>query len=108
MFRILALFIVAVVLSLAVFAQNFDFNSKIQNTTDSNGMCTGGACSINSVNNNPILQHNSNMYGQSTGLSPQTTGATESRGGIGGTPFTYDFNCQFGNCIGEPSGSYKP
>ena len=105
MFRIIALFFVAVMLGLVVSAQSFDFN---QNSSNSNGMCAGGACSIDTVRNNPILQHDSNQYGQSTGLSPQTTGARESRGGIGGTPFTYDFNCQFGNCIGEPTGSYKP
>lgn len=105
MFRIIALFVVAVMLGLVVSAQSFEFN---QNSNSSNGMCAGGACSIDAVRNNPILQHDSNQYGQSTGLSPQTTGATESRGGIGGTPYTYDFNCQFGNCIGEPTGSYKP
>lgn len=112
MFRILLLFVIACALSLVVFAQNYDLNNSFGpsvNTNQNSGMCTGGACSINSVNTSPILQHENNQYGQSTGLTPQKTGATESKGGIGGgTPFTYDFNCQFGNCIGEPTGSYKP
>lgn len=106
MFRILGLFFIAVMLGLVVSAQSFDFNP---NSNSSNGTCAGGACSIDAVKNNTILQHDSNQFGQSSGLSPQTTGATESKGGIGGgTPFTYDFNCQFGNCIGGPTGSYKP
>ena len=34
---------------------------------------------------------------------------SHNRGGLNkNSNFTFDFNCQFGSCLPDPSGSYKP
>lgn len=103
MMRIFILFFVAACLSLVVFAQNYDSNSM----NESSNFCTGGACRIDKMKENNFLQNNQNNNIQFYPYSDSDS--SKNRGGLNNNSnYTYDFNCQFGNCLPDPSGSYKP
>lgn len=106
MMRIIVLFLFAVFLGLICYAQSFDMNSNYQ--APNTNFCTGGACRIDKMNQNPFSQsdtvHSNFQYNFSDRAND-----SHNRGGLNNNSnFTYDFNCQFGNCLPSPSGSYQP
>ena len=105
MMRIFALFILAVFSALLVYAQNYDYNSNF--VQQNSNFCTGGACRIDKMNHSNFIQNDTNSMPQVQHNS--NSDDTHNRGGLNqGGDFTYDFNCQFGNCLPNPAGSYKP
>jgi len=107
MIRIFVLFLFAVSFGLVVYAQSFGFNSN--SSYPNTNFCTGGACRIETMNQSPIVQNDSADTHQTFSPSDRTNSSDHNRGGLNSSGnFTYDFNCQLGNCLPHPAGSYQP
>ncbi len=105
MMRIFILFVAAIFFGLVVFAQNYDSNIFNQ---DSN-FCTGGACSIDTMKQNNFMHNDATHTNFQQNNAQNYYDNGHNRGGLNNSgSFTYDFNCQFGNCLPRPTGSYQP
>lgn len=107
MMRIFVLFLVAVSFGLVVYAQSFGTGSGSVN--QNTNFCTGGACRIDNMRQTPIINGDVNNSHQPFTPSDGTNSSDKNRGGLNNSGnFTYDFSCQFGNCLPSPAGTYQP
>ena len=103
--RILILFLFATGLVVVAFAQTYDSNMLNQNAN----FCTGGACRIDTMKQHSIIQDDNTHSDLQKNNTSDYYDDGHNRGGLNNSgDFTYDFNCQFGNCLPRPSGSYQP
>lgn len=68
------------------------------------GSCTGGACLLQDVQNNTIFDKKNVHSPQGNFQIKEEVKNIPTTDGLSKSPFTYDANCQFGNCINQPTG----
>jgi len=70
------------------------------------GVCTGGACFVDSIRSNSIF-NNQSKFGPEGNYNQQKP-APVTTDGLSDRPNVYDPNCQFGTCINPSAGGNYP